>query len=183
MRLLFRIKDGIAMSKYNKIYVKIQVEKDRDSGDLNLKAYFDPEAPNFFCDKNEISWVPTHEEIEFINEAFELVPTSSYKPKDKQSKGKSKNKKNEDLPPLEEHEETENEPESFENEDKDIKEYDSDSPTDKKEVTEGIVETSDSGTIDRILRRKQDGYDDNFVEAGEDVIIDKVLKEKKKKKW
>jgi len=59
------------------IYVKIQIEKDTDTEQLTLKAKFDPDAPNFFQDNYGISWIPTPAELEFINEAFKMIP--SYK--------------------------------------------------------------------------------------------------------
>ena len=62
------------MDKPNKIFIKIQLEKDEETGKLLLKTRFDLEAPNFFQDKNEISWSPTREEIQFMDEAFELMP-------------------------------------------------------------------------------------------------------------
>ena len=56
------------------IYVKIQVEKDAETNQIMLKARFDPDAPNFHQDNYGISWVPTSAELEFINEAFGMIP-------------------------------------------------------------------------------------------------------------
>lgn len=56
------------------IYVKIQIEKDVDTDQLILKTKFDPDAPNFYQDNYGIGWIPTPEELEFINDAFRMVP-------------------------------------------------------------------------------------------------------------
>lgn len=61
------------MNKNNNIFVKIQIEKDKNSGDLALSVRFDKDTPNFFKDKDAVSWCPTLEEINFVNEAFEMV--------------------------------------------------------------------------------------------------------------
>jgi len=62
------------MSNEKKIYVKLQLEKNESSGDMMITARFNPEAPNYTKDKNGDSWYPTTAEIEFLNEAFELIP-------------------------------------------------------------------------------------------------------------
>jgi len=61
------------MKKNDNIFVKLQIEKDESSGDLILNIRFDKDTPNFFTDKDVISWCPTIEEINFVNEAFELI--------------------------------------------------------------------------------------------------------------
>jgi hypothetical protein len=71
---LFLYEDGLAMSNENKIYVKLQLEKNTSSGTIMITAHFDPDAPNYSADKNGYSWYPTAAEIDFLNEAFELIP-------------------------------------------------------------------------------------------------------------
>jgi hypothetical protein len=61
------------MKKQENIYVSLQLEKDVTSGALMIAIQFDRNAPNFFTNKNMISWCPTGEELSFINEAFEAV--------------------------------------------------------------------------------------------------------------
>jgi hypothetical protein len=58
------------MKKQENIYVSLQLDKDAPSGEIVLHVQFDRNAPNFFTNKNTISWCPTNEELEFINEAF-----------------------------------------------------------------------------------------------------------------
>ncbi len=60
------------MKKQENIYVSLQLGKDSTSGEIVLNIQFDQNAPNFFVNKNAISWCPTNEELDFINEAFGL---------------------------------------------------------------------------------------------------------------
>lgn len=61
------------MKKQENIYVALQLEKDVTSGELMIAIQFDRNAPNFFTNKNMISWCPTGEELTFINEAYGAV--------------------------------------------------------------------------------------------------------------
>ncbi|MCK4332976.1 MAG: hypothetical protein KAV40_05290 [Thermoplasmatales archaeon] len=61
------------MKKNENIHVKLQIGKDENSGELILNIRFDKDTPNFFTDKDVISWCPTIEEINFVNEAFEMI--------------------------------------------------------------------------------------------------------------
>jgi len=61
------------MAKNDKIHVKIELGKNK-TGDLTLTAHFDSNAPNYKKEKDEIKWYPTVEEIDFINQAFDLIP-------------------------------------------------------------------------------------------------------------
>jgi hypothetical protein len=61
------------MKKQENIYVALQLDKDVTSGELVINIQFDRNAPNFFTNKNTISWCPTNEELEFINEAFGVI--------------------------------------------------------------------------------------------------------------
>jgi hypothetical protein len=61
------------MKKPENIYVSLQLSKDELSGELTLNIQFDPDAPNFFTNKNTISWCPTMEELDFVSEAFGML--------------------------------------------------------------------------------------------------------------
>ena len=64
------------MTKNQNTYVKLQIEKDQNSGGLALNVRFDKNAPNFNVEKDTISWSPTLEEIDFVNEAFDMIGRS-----------------------------------------------------------------------------------------------------------
>jgi len=61
------------MKKPENIYVSLQLEKDHTSGEMALSIQFDRNAPNFFADKNILSWNPTIEELDFVSEAFSMI--------------------------------------------------------------------------------------------------------------
>jgi len=61
------------MDKNENIHIRLEINKDPTSGDLNLMTRFDPNAPNFTKDENGFNWYPTQEEREFLNEAFEMI--------------------------------------------------------------------------------------------------------------
>lgn len=65
------------MSKDNKINLKLEVFKDKDSGKLSLMAHFDKSAPNVYKEKDNFYWVPTVEEKDFLYEAFKMMPEGS----------------------------------------------------------------------------------------------------------
>jgi hypothetical protein len=61
------------MKKQENIYVSLQLDKDTASGEIVINIQFDRNAPNFFTNKNTISWCPTSEELNFINEAYGML--------------------------------------------------------------------------------------------------------------
>jgi hypothetical protein len=79
------------MKKQENIYVSLQLEKDVTSGELMITIQFDRNAPNFFTNKNMISWCPTNEELDFINEAFGTL-----------TKGKHQRQNHQGKPPVQE---------------------------------------------------------------------------------
>ena len=139
------------MDKHNKIFIKIQLEKNEETGKLLLKTRFDPEAPNFFQDKNEISWCPTHEEIQFIDEAFELMPQNKEATHGQQNKTET------------------NEPLDYEkNETSGVKPKDDflkniektpkpEPMPSKKGEADGVIITADASAVDEIIRKRKNG--------------------------
>ena len=61
------------MEKNENIHIKLEINRDPTTGNLNLMTKFDSNAPNFIKDETGFSWSPTKEEREFLNEAFELI--------------------------------------------------------------------------------------------------------------
>ena len=64
------------MANDNKINIKLEVCRDKNSGKLTIMAHFDAKSPNILIDKNEYIWIPTVEEKDLINEAFNFIPKS-----------------------------------------------------------------------------------------------------------
>lgn len=64
------------MTTNNKIGIKLEIYKDKNSGQLSIITHFNANSPNVIIDKNEYVWFPTPEEKELINESFNLVPST-----------------------------------------------------------------------------------------------------------
>lgn len=62
------------MTKDDNINIKLEVCRDKTSGKLSIMAHFNSNASNVFKEKDGYFWVPTTEEKDLINEAFELMP-------------------------------------------------------------------------------------------------------------
>ena len=67
------------LSKDDNIHIKLEISKDKDTNELVITTRFDPSSSNFSKDEYGYIWIPTAEEIKFINDAFELVPTDKIK--------------------------------------------------------------------------------------------------------
>jgi len=61
------------MNKDQNIHIKLEINKDPNTGKLSLMTKFDPKAPNFEKEDDGFSWSPTKEERAFLNEAFDMV--------------------------------------------------------------------------------------------------------------
>jgi len=127
------------MKKNENIFVKLHIEKSRESGSLALNVHFDSETPNFFVDRNNINWYPTPEELEFVNEAFGLI--SKNKPKrtnhtNKKSTSHSTKDHKED-PPKSSNDKPENQ--KTQKEDGEAQENKDLSDSEKKDVNEWFV--------------------------------------------
>jgi len=60
------------MDRSDKVYIKLELEKNQPSDELLLLINFDKNAPNLFTENNMIRWSPTPKEIEFMNQAFDM---------------------------------------------------------------------------------------------------------------
>ena len=62
------------MVKDNNVNITIEVCKDKISGKLYIQAHFNIKAPNVLMDNDYYTWMPTIEEQNLLNEAFEFMP-------------------------------------------------------------------------------------------------------------
>jgi hypothetical protein len=85
------------MKKQENIYVALQLEKDVTSGELMITIQFDRNAPNFFTNKNIISWCPTREELDFVNEAFGALTKGKHQRQDHLNKPQVQETESEEL--------------------------------------------------------------------------------------
>jgi hypothetical protein len=175
------------MDKKDNIFVKLQIEKDTQSGGLTLGIYFDRNAPNFSTERNTISWSPTLEEIDFITETFEMISNckSQYRQRDDNIKNNEtpfhSPKKIEEPPTVK----TESKIAKFEpfDTDDDAEENTFPPSTESEETEEKIFVQANEETIEEASKRKKgESVEEFVVDADEKTIIDKVLKEKIKNK-
>lgn len=67
------------MEPKENLFIKVQLEKEHQTGKLMINIYFDKNAPNFYYNNETISWYPTMDELSFINETFTLL--NQHKPR------------------------------------------------------------------------------------------------------
>jgi len=173
------------MVKNDNIYVKLQIEKDNQSGGLTLGIYFDKNAPNFTIEKSGMNWSPTLEELEFIFETFDLVSSKKDKnffhnPKTKHNTHNSNSENDSfELPGNELEKDMEVEPITstpMGNNDQNFLDN-----VDKEE--ERIFVQADEKLIDEALKRKQAEQDEQFSTNSNDKSkLDRVLRDRIKKK-
>lgn len=193
------------MGKNDNINIKLEVCKDKNSGKLSIRAHFDSNAPNFAMDKEGYFWIPTFEEKEFINEAFQLIPMDAYKSNKEKMQRIEENldtKQATHFPKVEKQKEAsiftksdyETKDEHLEKnvfekrEDIQNKRYETEEEEpsyDEKEARkkeEGLIVEADDAAIEAAIKRRIED-DKSFVEVDEQTIIDRVLNQKKKGKW
>ncbi len=168
------------MSKDDNVYVKLELNKNKNSGKIDIVARFNNKAPNITVENNEYFWMPTIEEKNFLNEAFNLFPNSSVK-KSSHSAFDSK-----DSIPMKK-ETSEEEPKLEKKESMDIKEpvkkeiysetktedIEKEKPIEKKEpsvfkVTEENKEIKDEPDQSKSLDRKESDTDLPKEETGDE---------------
>jgi len=168
------------MEKNNEINIRIQIDKDYNSGDFRINIFFNKDAPNLKVDKEYINWCPTDQEIEFLLETYDMI---------EKRKNSLSAKQYTEQPTMEQHsknlvgDSTQKENAEFES----IGTTEDDEVTipnnDNKKNEEKIFIQADHETIDKILEKKKDDQEDSYTaEADDQSIIDKVLKQNIKKK-
>ena len=146
------------MTKNQNTYVKLQIEKDQNSGGLALNVRFDKNAPNFNVEKDTISWSPTLEEIDFVNEAFDMIGRSMGHPSSSRASTPPSPSTPTTTPP-------QNYPQPEEAPPSEPKAQEIQDPT-------AQYNPEETGGDDGLL-----------VQANEEDIVEKVLKQKKKGRW
>lgn len=198
------------MDKDDKIHVRLEICKDENSDELTIMTHFDSNAPNFSEDKDGYFWMPTLEERNFINEAFELISTTNIKslspekpmvkpPKEEKLAVPEPQFNIEDKKPEKIQSPFESKAEKkpadlpplkkgeeevvFEKTEEESKSDDLESETKEEEdVDKGLLVKADDQAIDAALEKSKE-KDKAIVEADEQTIIEKVISQKKKGKW
>ncbi len=174
------------MDDTENIYIKVQIEKDLHTKKFMLKIQFDQNAPNFTFEKNNVIWTPTEEEVNFIVESFEMITrfaknqgahqlnalraTKEATPqiRSESSFHEAYEKKKSPSNPLEL---------DIVNQSEKI------IPPPEKTNEERMFVQADEKTIDEIIKKKNIDYSEGLiVESDEKDAIDRVLRQKMKKK-
>jgi hypothetical protein len=178
---------GIAMGKNENIFVKLQIEKNSQSGNLTMCIYFDKNSPNFSTEEEGLNWYPTVEEMDFIIETFVMISNCKNQYHrhgdnvksnetsfsiDKDPEEQSTVKKESNIvadEPFNVNKETEdNHPELSK---------------ESKEIDEKIfVQAYEEIFEEALIRKKGEPTDEFIVKEDEKIFIDKVLKQKLKNK-
>jgi len=169
------------MKKNENIFITLQLQKDQESKALCLLVQFDKNAPNFSLEDGSLCWCPTSDELSFIAEAFSLVggsttqirPMQTVQHFDTPRKSAPMEQPNE---PPEMHEPLPPEDTVIE-----IGAGDRASYVQKKPAEDRIFVQADDKTIDEALKRKKGLDEDYGIESREKNLIDRMLKQKKKK--
>jgi hypothetical protein len=201
------------MTKNNNIHIKLEICKDENSHELRIMTHFDSNAPNFFKDENSFLWEPTVEEKDFINEAFDLIPTGRMPispPKELSPESPTPEiPETPEVPHPEEKvvEKPRGLPSPFGNSGEEVRTPPSDLPpleektqqeppvfesTEEEKVKTEDVNPDKKGEdvfveADDVAideaLKRHEEDDNSIVEADENTIIEKVLSQKKKGKW
>jgi hypothetical protein len=171
------------MKRNENIYISLEIQKDLDAKGLLLSIQFDRNAPNFHQENEVISWCPTSDELDFIKEAFnllggntmplpvkEVVEQEVEVPSEMDQSNYSHRSSEIRIAPLPNNmrlEEAE-EPETTYSREKDL--------------DEKVFIQADERKIDEILKRKkQMSRNQNTAQNEDKVLIDKMMKQKKKR--
>lgn len=176
------------MKRNENIYISLEIQKDLDTKGLMLSVQFDRNAPNFHQENELINWCPTSDELDFISEAFQTLGGNSIhlpvKVKEEPLEPAEKEE-----PPLEvertdySHRSSEIRIAPLPNNMglEEVEEFTEPQSRDK-EPDEKVFIQADERKIDEILKRKkQMTREQNTPENEEKALVDRMMKQKKKR--
>jgi hypothetical protein len=170
------------MKKNENIFISLQIQKDLESKKLLLSVQFDKNAPNFSIESDSIIWCPTCDEIDFIAEAFDLIGGAEY-PEKIEEEPQNTTIPSEDIAMDYSHRSSEIRSAPLEDDIAvEVTAGLEPSCIKNKKINEKIFIQADEKKIDEILKRKKPGVKKNYItKSGEKTLIDRMLKQKKKK--
>jgi hypothetical protein len=170
------------MKKNENIFISLEIQKDLESKSLVLSVQFDRNAPNFSEENESISWFPTCDEIDFITEAFELIGGNKVQLQEREEIQDVDISPETDTPDYS-HRSSEIRIAPLPNNMSiDLTEEVGPAQSRDKEDEERIFIQADEKKIDEILKRKKHLVKEQYAtDSDEKTIIDKMVKQKKKK--
>ena len=166
------------MVKDAKVSIKLEVCRDKTSGKLSITAHFNSNAPNVIQDKDGYCWMPTVEEKDLLNEAFELIPMEGRQVSPMKSTSKSWDKKEEmPMPEPMVGEELKPEPEPLQpvnevKEPADLPPLETPNESDVFEVTDNHIKNDD---FERIIDKKIDEASSKKDEQKDDKKVEELI--------
>lgn len=158
--------------------VNIKLELDRDAkGKLRIVAHFNSKAPNIFINKNEYVWMPTLEEKDLINEAFNFMPSNASSNSSKTlSTDKTEDEAKKETK-IEQEPEPEPEPEITEETEPSVFERIKDDavfkvPDSEKNENDKNEEVKDPGMEPQIEVKKEEPSEDKKIEEDDGLIVE-----------
>lgn len=176
------------MKKNENIFISLEIQKNLESKGLSLNVQFDRNAPNFLEDNQVIRWCPTGDELDFITEAFTLIGGN------KNFMMVEKKEENEELP--EENEApSQLETSNYSHRSSEIRiaplpnnltmedvEETGRTQSGEKDYEEKVFIQADEKKIDEILKRKKQMVKEQYSEeTDEKALVDRMMKQKKKR--
>ena len=171
------------MKKNENIFISLEIQKDLESKGLLLSIQFDKNAPNFLQENEMISWCPTCDELDFITEAFNLIGGNKIQIQEKEEIQQDNDISSEVDGANYSHRSSEIRIAPLPNnmgieETEDLRTLHSK----EKEQDEKVFIQADEKKIDEILKRKKHVARDEYnQDTDEKAIIDRMMKQKKKK--
>lgn len=176
------------MKRNENIYISLEIQKDSDTKGLMLSVQFDRNAPNFHQENELISWCPTSDELDFISEAFQTLGGNTiHLPVNVKEEPPE--------PPQKEEPSLEVERTDYSHRSSEIRiaplpnnmgleevEEFTEPHSRDKEPDEKVFIQADERKIDEILKRKkQMTREQNTQENEEKALVDRMMKQKKKR--
>jgi hypothetical protein len=160
----------------------LHIQKDQESKKLLLSVQFDKNSPNFSTESDTIIWCPTCDEIDFIAEAFELIGGAEF-PEKAEEEPPNTTIPSEDNAMDYSHRSSEIRSDPLEDDIAiEVTAGSGSSSIENKKDDEKIFIQADEKKIDEILKRKKPIVKKNYIaKSGEKTLIDRMLKQKKKK--
>jgi len=171
------------MKRNENIFISLEIQKDLDLKGLLLSIQFDRNAPNFHQENETISWCPTSDELDFITEAFTIIGSNKIPLPEKveiqqeneissEIEGSNYSHRSSEIriAPL---------PNNMSIEEMEDPET---SHSDERESEDKIFIQADEKKIDEILKRKkQMARNQDVQDTDEKALIDRMMKQKKKR--
>jgi len=164
------------------IFISAEIQKDLKSKKLMIGIKFDKNASNISTESGTIVWYPTCDEIDFIAEVFDLIEGVGYPERVIEKSQNTATRSEEIIVDSSQHSSEMRIPPLEDDRTMEVRADVRSSRINDKRDNEKIFFQADEKKIDEILNhKKMVTKEDCVMESGEKTLIDRMLKQKKKK--